>query len=165
GGCTARAVPRPPESLPRAEHEVGDFAIARYPVTFREYCAFLDHLEQRDHALALRRSPHDLRGAEGSGVRLGKDGRWEPLDVIIEGEARKMFPIEEGHLWNVPVALVNWFDAVAYCRWRSEVLGTQSRLPTELEWEKAARGTDGRLYPWGDHFDPTFWLISASPAL
>src|SRR6185436_10120978 len=109
GGFMAGGDPQAPEPLPRAEHEVGDFAIARFPVTFREYCAFLDHLEGRSHELALRRAPHDLRGAEGYCVRLGKDGRWEPLDVIIEGDARKMFPIEEGHLWNVPVALVSWF--------------------------------------------------------
>ena len=56
-----------------------------------------------------------------------------------------MFPVEEGHLWNVPVLLVDWFDAVAYCRWRSELRrAARAGCPTELEWEKAARGADGR---------------------
>jgi formylglycine-generating enzyme required for sulfatase activity len=66
---------------------------------------------------------------------------------------------------NHPVVNVSWHDAVAYCRWLSQATGKECRLPTEAEWEKAARGglvlSDGRAnplprrkYPWGDEFDP-----------
>jgi serine/threonine-protein kinase len=143
------------EPLPRQEVAVPDFAIARFPVTMRDYCAFLDSLTLADAALAEKRAPHDLRGSEGCFVHRDS-GRWEPKAIIIEGDARKTFPEGKGHEWNVPAVLVDWFDAVAFCHWRGACDGVAVRLPTEVEWEKAARGADGRFFPWGDHFDATF---------
>jgi serine/threonine-protein kinase len=54
---------------------------------------------------------------------------------------------------DMPVTGINLQAARAYCSWLSESLGAEYRLPTEFEWEKAARGADGRIYPWGNRFD------------
>lgn len=58
---------------------------------------------------------------------------------------------------NHPVVEVNWYDALAYCDWLSAVTNRAIALPTEAQWEKAARGhLDGREYPWGDAWDSNF---------
>jgi formylglycine-generating enzyme len=65
-----------------------------------------------------------------------------------EFAAFRPFPFKDGRL---PATEVSWFDAVEYCEWLSARCGFPVRLPTEAEWEFAARGgLEGKLYPWGD---------------
>ena len=63
---------------------------------------------------------------------------------------------------DLPATSINWFSCVAYCRWFSEKTGLGWRLPHELEWEKAARGIDGRFFPWGDTLDPSWCCMRQS---
>jgi formylglycine-generating enzyme required for sulfatase activity/tRNA A-37 threonylcarbamoyl transferase component Bud32 len=50
---------------------------------------------------------------------------------------------------SCPIANINWFEAVEFCKWLSQISNEEIQLPSEAQWEKAARGTDGRKYPWG----------------
>ena len=80
------------------------------------------------------------------------EGRWVALPNSCEGAARERCLREHGADFEslLPVAGVSWDDAVAYCAWTTRVTGRECRLPTEEQREKAARGADGRRFPWGD---------------
>jgi formylglycine-generating enzyme required for sulfatase activity len=66
----------------------------------------------------------------------------------------------EEELANHPVVGISRVDALAYCEWLSREVGMKYRLPNEVEWERAARGDDDRIYPWGNTFDP--WRCNTS---
>ena len=138
--------PRVPESWPRRPALVRDFAIARHPVTLAQYMAFLQHLagEQGKAALARapRMDPHGHRLVQWDDDRQG---------LVLVGRVGR-----EARFDRWPVTSISFADATAYAEWRSGVEGRLLRLPTEEEWEKAARGVDGRLYPWGDRFESTY---------
>jgi len=133
------------------------FVMQRFAVTNADYIVFLDDLVARGgESDALRYAPRERSGAAGEAGALvygrGDDGRFV------------LRPDVDGDSWgaNWPVLLVDWDCAVAYAAWFSERTGHAWRLPAELEWEKAARGVDGRYYPWGDFLDPSWCCMRDS---
>jgi formylglycine-generating enzyme required for sulfatase activity len=123
-------------------HTEADFWIVRYPITYRQFQAFLD-------------APDGFRNSRWwQGLAASEEHRSEPDEQWFK-------------YWNHPRDDVSWYDAIAFCRWLTEKAKEQpgllpadldrSRdwkitLPTEWQWEKAARAHDGRQYPWGDTY-------------
>ncbi len=127
---------------------VDSFVVRRFPVTNQDYIAFLEDLVQLGHEReALHYAPREqgVHGVEGALLlRRRIDGGFR-----VGGSSYLADPL-------APVVMVPHDAAVAYAQWMARRVNLPWRLPGELEWEKAARGTDARRYPWGDHFDPTW---------
>ncbi len=123
---------------PRHTEELPGFQITRSPITNAEYAAFVAATGHR----APDVDPETWRSY----------GLIHPYARTRRHAWRGGRP-PEGRA-DHPVVLVSHGDARAYAAWLSEVSGRTWRLPSEREWEKAARGADGRRFPWGDAWDP-----------
>lgn len=149
---------------PQRHIYLSGYLISRYPVTNAQYAAFVDaggYLEVRYWQAAQQAGYWSETGFKGE---KDEEPRQKPVDFG--------YPFTLG---NHPVVGVSWYEAVAYCEWLTEKIGesgqlsalsepllglnnqamtknvkVQVMLPSEQQWEKAARGDDGRLYPWGD---------------
>lgn len=141
------------DPFPAARLHVNSFFLQEFPVTFAEYAEFLDGLVSHGEGGAAEAAAREPRlGTAPSLVRRNTQGRHEVnLDAL---EAQLKVRGSTGD--DLAVVGIRFDDARAYCRWRSQRDLVRYRLPTEVEWERAARGADGRIYPWGDHFDATF---------
>ncbi len=116
------------------------FAVAKYPITYDQFQVFLNAVD----GFFYTRWWEGLQAGQKHSQQYGEQ-KWK----------NAFHPCEN----------VSWYDAIAFCRWLSAQLGSiydidkildwSARLPTEFEWEKAARGTDGRLYPYGNTYDKT----------
>jgi|GEM_PF-2081974 len=149
--------PEAAASLPARTLWVDGFHIGRHPVTNAQWREFLQDLHdagRTDEAAAA--TPRERAASP--------DRPGAPLFRLDEG-GRYSLPIDaDGHAWHPdwPILMITAHQAQAYLRWRSACSGRAYRLPSELEWEKAARGVDGRRYPWGDRLDPTFCVMMDS---
>ena len=122
----------------RGTRETAAYAISRNMITNAQYAAFV--------------------AATGHPVPDVDPQTWKGYRLIHPYERTRR------HAWSGsvppdgreshPVVLVSHADAEAYAAWVSGLTGRVWRLPSELEWEKAARGSDGRLFPWGGDWDP-----------
>jgi formylglycine-generating enzyme required for sulfatase activity/predicted MPP superfamily phosphohydrolase len=112
------------------------FKIGMYPVANQEFKQFLDD-----------------KGYQQREFWKPKGWQW----LCSQSIAEPLFWNNRARYWpNFPVKGISWYEASAYANWLKKLTGKPYRLPTEAEWEKAARSTDGRIYPWGNEFDKNF---------
>lgn len=117
----------PVDEMPKRKVYLKAFYVDKYEVTNKKYKEYLDSLK----AKGIKSFSH----YNDEGIPI--PDRWS-LEMYPEGED------------NFPVVDVDWYMANKYCEAHGK------RLPTEEEWEKAARGTDGRIYPWGNDYKPEY---------
>jgi formylglycine-generating enzyme required for sulfatase activity/energy-coupling factor transporter ATP-binding protein EcfA2 len=130
------------DETPQHQPNLPAYSISKYPVTNVQYAAFMD---------------------DGGYTEKWRQC-WTEAGWRWKGNSTSPFFYSSIILFglsNHPVATVAWYEAVAFCRWLTERLcetgeirpDQEVTLPTEAQWEKAARGKDGRIFPWGDEFD------------
>ncbi len=145
--------PEASDALPRRRLWTDGFVMHARPVTHREYLAFLNDLIARgDVELAQALAPGHPDRTEGVVTR--------PYETLPSGH----FRLRTSARPDGPVNLVDAHCADAFASWTAERTGRPWRLAQDLEWEKAARGVDGRHFPWGDFFDPSFACMAQSHA-
>jgi len=118
------------------EHRVylDAFEIDRYEITNAQYWEFLDYMKKtNDHSKCFKGEPS------------GKN------------HTPRFWDNEYYNVPDYPIVRIDWYDAYAYAAWAGK------RLPTEAEWEKAARGLAGRKFPWGNESDPSRCNLSGDP--
>jgi formylglycine-generating enzyme required for sulfatase activity/DNA-binding NarL/FixJ family response regulator len=125
------------------------FYIDRYEVTIGQYAQFLEYLKEHPEEAEKFAHPTQPKGKKHVPEGWADMTEIDPPNPGYYSRAKQFGKYQNIPLdVNSPVFGVDWYDAYAYAKWKGK------RLPTEQEWEKAARGTNGNIYPWGNTADP-----------
>ncbi|HND34690.1 MAG TPA: SUMF1/EgtB/PvdO family nonheme iron enzyme, partial [Myxococcota bacterium] len=142
-----------PEGLPERIRTLPTFVVRKFPMRVREYFDFLNGLiaEGRMEEAELHAPFSEFAGFGSPG---GPCWQWEGGRMVPGKDERGLLLPEQ------PIMQIRWDDAVAATAWFAKQSGLPWRLPYEREWEKAARGVDGRRWPWGNYFLPVWAAVA-----
>ena len=120
------------DELPVRPVYLDSYWIGKYTVTYAQFKRFIyetGYMTDAEQGKGSYLTADDIRGPN-------PEGNWNN-NIFMQGD-------------DHPVISVSWYDAEKYCEWLSEKIDLDFMLPTEAQWEKSARGTDGRAFPWGN---------------
>jgi formylglycine-generating enzyme required for sulfatase activity len=125
--------------------EIAAFAISKYPITVAQYALFVEDKGYAD------------------------DSYWTPAGWHWRTQENVTVPMhwnhDKFHQPDYPIMDVSWFEAMAFCRWLGQKGGQPISLPAEQQWQWAAQGDTGWVYPWGNQVDKTRWsVVSKGPS-
>jgi sulfatase modifying factor 1 len=158
-----------PDEKPDIDVYVGAFLMSKYEVTNREYAQFVKEggYENELYWESLIKDWDSLTiQVPAYGRMFGNDG-WNSVSKYIRTSFINTDSLPGPRLWEndtppyeygqdeYPVIAITLYEAEAYCKWLSQQSGKVYRLPTEAEWEKAARGYEGYFFSYGNEYDPT----------
>ena len=141
---------------------IDDFLIGRDPVTCAEWEFYLEALSREDPALVTSVAPRETTKSPIAWPEEGKSFRVPTAEWLASAPADvrardwKLRNVSEHWRADWPLVGIPWVEALRHARWRSLREGRLFTLAHDMQWEKAARGTDGRSFPWGRHFDGSF---------
>lgn len=132
---------------PAHEVTLSHYWISKTPITKGQFRSFVD---ETNFVTSVEKAGHEgpfvMKMPEGTHFEPQTGFNWKNAYDHILAAFPAIGSLNDDH----PVSCVSWNDAIAYTNWLKQELGLEFSLPTEAEWEYAARGTDGRVYPWGN---------------
>ncbi|MGF1524236.1 MAG: formylglycine-generating enzyme family protein [Leptolyngbyaceae cyanobacterium] len=158
---SAAAIAQTPTELAQAEQRLRDrrwfdFEAAQQTQTLEAFCLQANLTTQQEYAEFVAATGHRVPSISAAEYQEQGFLVHPYEDVVPYIWTDGTFPAGKA---DHPVVLVSYDDALAYAEWRGQQDGVTYRLPAATEWEKAARGTDGRYFPWGNDWqdDATHW--------
>jgi len=123
--------------------DVPVFAIAKYPITNAQFAKFIESGGYNQNKWWTDVGWQQRQSEKWTQPRYWTDNKWNGADY--------------------PVVGVSWYETIAFCQWLSEESVEAIMLPTEQQWQRAAQGDDGRIYPWGNAWNYSFCNNNINP--